>query len=162
MYATDKVLDIFRDLGITHLVWLPDSELGTWEEALSRQSQVELVRVCREGEAWAVAAGLLIGGKRPVVAIQCTGLFESGDALRNVCFDLGLPIFAIVGYRSYLAQDKLPGDTARKFTEPILQAWGIPYRLINGPGQLPELADHYRECQQSNQPGVALLAEGRG
>jgi sulfopyruvate decarboxylase TPP-binding subunit len=162
MYPADKVLDVFGQLGITHLVWLPDSELGTWEETLGRQAAVEVVRVCRDGVAWAVAAGLLLGGKRPVVAIQCTGLFESGDSLRNVCFDLGLPLFAIVGYRSYLAQDKLPGDTARQFTEPILQAWGIPYRLITSVDQLPEIAEHYRECRQSNQPGVVLLAEGRG
>ena len=76
--------------------------------------------------------------------------------------DLGLPLFAIIGYRSYLAQDKLPGDTARKFTEPILQAWGIPYRLIARAEQLKEIAEHYRECQQNGSPGVVLLAEGRG
>ena len=56
----------------------------------------------REGEAWAIAAGLQLGGKRPLVMIQNTGLFESGDALRNVLFDLRLPLVAVIGYRSAL------------------------------------------------------------
>ena len=43
-------------------------------------------------------------------------------------FDLELPIVAIVGYRSYLVPHS--SDTAKRFTEPILDAWGIDYRLV--------------------------------
>src|SRR5262245_47386202 len=81
--------------GVTHLVWIPDSELGLWEDAILAEPRLQLVRVCREGEAIAVAAGLLIGGKRPIVLIQCTGFFEAGDALRNFVHDLKLPLFQI-------------------------------------------------------------------
>lgn len=161
MYPGPNTVRILEEVGTSHVVWLPDSELGTWEADLSRHPTIKLIRVCREGEAWAIAAGLMLGGQRPIVIIQCTGLFESGDALRNVCFDLGLPLFALIGYRSYLAQDKLPGDTALKFTEPILQAWKIPYRLITRADHLSEFAEHYRQCQQQGVPGVVLLAEGR-
>ena len=65
--------------------------------------------------------------------IQCTGLFESGDAIRNAVHDWKLPIFSIIGYRSYLNQDTLPGDTCLVFTEPTLDAWKIDYRLITSP-----------------------------
>ena len=87
------------------------------------------MRVCREGETWQVAAGLHLGGAQPIVLIQCTGLFESGDALRNAVHDWKLPIFSIIGYRSYLNQDTLPGDTCLVFTEPVLDAWKIDYKL---------------------------------
>jgi hypothetical protein len=75
--------------------------------------QLRLIRVCREGEAIALAAGLLLGGKRPVVLIQCTGLFEAGDALRNVIHDLKVPLFFIVGVRSYYAHRRATTDTCR-------------------------------------------------
>ena len=101
-YPADQVIAHFVDLGITHVVWLPDSALGPWEQALATSDNVQLVRVCREGEAWAIAAGLYLGGKLPLVVIQNTGFFESGDAMRNVLFDLRLPLLAVVGYRSYL------------------------------------------------------------
>src|SRR5215469_9814159 len=74
----------FESLDLTHVVWLPDSTLGLWETALAASAKFRLVRVCREGEAWALAAGLYLGGARPIVVVQNTGLFESGDALRNV------------------------------------------------------------------------------
>jgi sulfopyruvate decarboxylase subunit alpha len=147
------------ELGVTHVAWLPDSAMGPWEAAIVA-SPIRLLRVCREGEAWALAAGLHLGGARPVVMIQNTGMFESGDALRNVLFDLRLPLFAIIGYRSYLVPDT--PDTAKRFTEPILAAWGIEPVLIDAPDKLPKLADHYRACHAAGRAGIVLLAEGKG
>ena len=158
-FPAEKVAGILVDLGITHVVWLPDSAIGPWEQALDQPGTLDLVRVCREGEAWAVAAGLHLGGRRPLVMIQNTGLFESGDALRNVLFDLRLPLLALVGYRSYLVPDS--ADSARRFTEPILDAWGLGYVLIREPSQLPQMAEHFRSCREAGRPGVALVAEGR-
>ena len=158
-FPAEQVIEQLVELGVTHVVWLPDSALGPWEQALASCDKLQLVRVCREGEAWAIAAGLHLGGKQPMVVIQNTGLFESGDALRNVLFDLQLPLLAIVGYRSYLVEGS--ADSARRFTEPILNAWGLRYVLVRGPGELATMADHFRDCQKRNEPGVALLAEGR-
>src|SRR5437667_1444853 len=98
-----SVVAALKGCGVTHVVWIPDSELGLWEPALRDDPGLRLVRVCREGEAVAVAAGLLLGGRRPVVVIQCTGFFEAGDALRNIVYDLKLPLFVVIGVRSYYA-----------------------------------------------------------
>src|SRR5207249_16453 len=118
--------------GITHVIWIPDTELGTWDAALSAADGLTLLRVCREGEAFALAAGLHLGGKRPIVLVQCTGLFEAGDALRNVVHDLKLPIFVVVGVRSYYAHALgTTADSCPVFAEPILRAWQIPYVLLD-------------------------------
>jgi sulfopyruvate decarboxylase subunit alpha len=147
-------------LGLTHVVWLPDSAMGPWEAALIASRQLSLVRVAREGEAWVIAAGLHLGGQRPLVIIQNTGLFESGDALRNVLFDLRLPLFAIVGYRNYLVPDS--PDTARLYTDPILRAWGFEHVVLDSPDALELLGEHYRACQGAGRAGIALVAEGKG
>jgi sulfopyruvate decarboxylase subunit alpha len=157
-YPADQVVALFAELGITHVVWLPDSALGPWEQALCDRERIELVRVCREGEAWAIAAGLYLGGQRPLVVIQNTGLFDSGDALRNVLFDLKLPLWAVVGYRSYLESGS--NDSARRFTEPILNAWGLNHILITQPDELARMADFFRDCLAGDRAGVALIAEG--
>ena len=159
MFSGAEVEAALADLGITHVVWLPDSALGPWEAALTNSSALRLVRVAREGEAWALAGGLLLGGARPLVMIQNTGLFESGDALRNMLFDLRLPLYAMIGYRSYLVPDS--PDSAKRFTEPILKAWGVDYVLLDQPGSLSKLTEHYRACEAAGKPGAALVAEGR-
>jgi sulfopyruvate decarboxylase subunit alpha len=159
MFSGEQIVTELRNMGITHVVWLPDSTLGPWEEALSSTDDLRLIRVCREGEAWAVAAGLHLGGARPLVIIQCTGLFESGDALRNALYDYGLPLFAMIGYRSFLLPQAT--DSARRFTEPCLKSWQLDYRLIDAPHQLPEIARFHAECRAAGRPGVILLGEGR-
>jgi len=148
-----------KRMGITHVVWVPDSTLGAWDAAISAEKSLRLIRVCREGEAWAVAHGLHMGGAKPLVLIQCTGLFDSGDSLRCALYDFGVPLFAAIGYRSYLIDGST--DSARTYTEPILKAWNIDYKLIDTDDKIGELSEHYLACQQSPRPGVALIAEGR-
>ena len=154
------VVGALKACGVTHVVWIPDSELGTWEAALTGPEGLPLVRVCREGEAFAVAAGLLLGGKKPVVVIQCTGLFEAGDALRNILHDLQLPLFFIVGVRSYyLYRDGKTADSCPVFTEPILRAWQVPYTVLDQGHTADDLAQAYRQAQAERRPGAALIAE---
>src|SRR5689334_847040 len=161
MFTGEQIAQTLDDIGITHVVTVPDSTIGQWQQAIEHRGRSRIVRVCREGEAWEVAAGLHLGGARPLVLMQCTGLFESGDALRNVLHDWKLPIFAIIGYRSYLNQDTLPGDTCLVFTEPILDAWKLEYRLITGADQVDVIRAHYDACRAAGKPGVALIAEGK-
>lgn len=154
------VAEVLRTMAISHVVTVPDGTIGRWEADIEGAG-IRLVRVCREGEAWAVAGGLHLGGAAPLVMIQCTGLFESGDALRNMLHEWKLPLYAIVGYRSYLNQENLPGDTSLVFTEPILAAWKLDVRFIKEGSELAGMANHYRDCQAASLPGVALIAEGR-
>ena len=160
MFNGDEILKAFRDVGITHVVWLPDSTLGPWETALANAGSPQLIRVCREAEAWGVAAGLHLGGAVPLVVIQCTGLFDSGDSLRNFIHDLGLPLFALIGYRSYLTAARTT-DTAATYTEPILRAWNIDYRLIERRDQLPLFGEFFSHCRDAGKAGAVLLAEGK-
>jgi sulfopyruvate decarboxylase TPP-binding subunit len=161
MFTGPQIAELFATLGVTHAVTVPDSTIGPWQDAIERGGRTRVVRVCREGEAWGVAAGLHWGGATPVVLIQCTGLFESGDAIRNVLHDWKLPIFSVIGYRSYLNQETLPGDTCLVFTEPFLDTWKIDYRLITNPAQLGEIAEHFRTSRANGSPGCALIAEGK-
>jgi sulfopyruvate decarboxylase subunit alpha len=148
------------DCGITHVIWIPDTEIGTWEAALVARTELSLLRVCREGEAFALAAGLWLGGKKPIVLLQCTGLFEAGDALRNTIHDMKLPLFFLVGVRSYYAhQQGTTSDTCPVFTEPILAAWKIPYTLLDRRHHAADLAAAYRQAQAEQRAGAVLLAE---
>ena len=157
MFNEDEIVAELTRLGISHVVWVPDSVIGQWERALEASPEIKLVRVCREGEAWPLAAGLLTGGKSPLVMMQTTGLFESGDALRNVAFDMQLPVFALIGARNWLQADA--NDSARRFAEPILRAWEIEYVFIEKAADKPKLGEHYHRCRAANRPGIAVMAE---
>jgi sulfopyruvate decarboxylase TPP-binding subunit len=158
MFTGPEFVAALVEIGITHVVWVPDSTIGPWESALESSHDLRLIRVCREGEAWPLAAGLYLGGKTPLVLMQCTGLFESGDALRNVLFDLKLPLLAIIGVRNAL----VPGsrDSAKLFAEPVLRAWGFGEMYIRSRDDNRRLIDHFCSCRRESRPGIASLAEG--
>jgi sulfopyruvate decarboxylase TPP-binding subunit len=160
MFEGPAVVAAFKRVGITHVVWIPDTELGRWDQALSTDPGLHLIRVCREGEALAVAAGLMLGGKRPIILMQCTGLFEAGDALRNFVHDLGLPLFLVVGVRGLLAARKgSTGDTCPVFAEPIVRAWQVPYQWLEKDQGAEALASAYRQAWDEGRPGLVLLPE---
>lgn len=150
----------FKECGVTHVAWLPDSEMGTWESALLAEPDLTLIRVCREGEAIALAGGLILGGAKPVVAMQCTGFFEAGDAFRNFIHDLKLPLFLVIGVRSYYAhQNKTSNDTCPIFLEPILHAWQLPYTLLERKHGIADLIAAYQNAQALKKAAAVLIAE---
>ena len=156
IFSGPDIIAEFTPLGISHVVWVPDSDIGQWESDLEA-SPIDLVRVCREGEAWPLAAGLIVGGKSPIVLIQTTGLFESGDAFRNVVHDLQIPVFAVIGARNWLNPDSK--DSAKIYAIPILEAWDINYMIVESKSDRPRLSQHYQRCKAKNKPGAVLLAE---
>jgi len=160
MFTGQEVVATLVELGVTHVIWIPDSATGLWEADLEAAPSLELLRVCREGEAWPLAAGLALGGKKPFVVMQTTGLFESGDALRNIVFDLQIPVFGLIGVRNWLYPDS--PDTARRFTQPIMDAWQLGAVWIESPDDKPRLLEHVKKAMATDQPGIVLMAEGKG
>src|SRR4026208_2150573 len=81
--SPEIVLDEMTKNGVTHVVWLPDSETNFPAQLRQAEPSLRLVPVSREGLAFSVAAGLSTGGQTPIILIQNTGLMESGDSLRG-------------------------------------------------------------------------------
>ncbi|MBX5491976.1 MAG: hypothetical protein IRZ14_12560 [Chloroflexi bacterium] len=147
--------------GITHVVWLPDSESSFLYQALQRAEragQVRVVPICREGEAIPLALGLLMGGQRPVIIIQNTGFFEAGDSLRGQALDFGLPLLLLIGYRGWRPDRVEMTDTAAIYLEPVLRAYGVPFYLLDSPAALPIIPQAYAEAQARRGPVAVLIA----
>ena len=84
----------------------------------------------------------------------------SGDSLRNFVHDLKLPLFFLIGVRSYYAhQQGKTADTCPVFTEPILQAWRLPYVVLDHRHGPADLAAAYQLARAERRAGAALLAE---
>jgi sulfopyruvate decarboxylase TPP-binding subunit len=121
------------------------------------QKDFTLVQVCREGEALPIAAGLVLGGKKPLVLHQSTGIFESGDSIRLVASELRLPILMLIGYRSWKPTPPMT-DSAAIFIEPILRAWGIKYYLLRSDDDIDIISTADMEAQKTRKPVVILIA----
>lgn len=161
MVSPDLLFDQIRKCGFTHVIWIPDSATGLLQPLFEQHASPRLIRVCREGEAFAMAAGLMIGGAKPLVIVQCTGFFEAGDAFRNVVFDLEMPLAVLIGYRSYEAWKADPGkkDSARRFAEPILRAWGLRHVLVKDDTDAGLVSETFEDAARKREPVAILVAE---
>ena len=137
------ILKALRTHGVTHVLGIPDNTSAPLFDALEEAEEPRLIMVTREGEAFAVAAGLWLGGAKPLVVIQNCGLLEAGDALRGTAVRMSAPLPIIVTGRGYakmegsglspaepLTMELLTRpdlDSVALVTEPTLDAWGIPW-----------------------------------
>jgi sulfopyruvate decarboxylase TPP-binding subunit len=152
-----RIIDELRKCGVTHVIYLPDSQSRSLPEAIQGEGSLMLVPVCREGEAIAIAAGLILGGKEPVVMHQSTGLFESGDSIRALAVDLGLPLLMLIDYRGW-RRTAPARDSAAVFLEPVLRSWGVGYHLVTRTQDLGLIAQGFAEAQERKAPVAILLA----
>lgn len=161
MIRARQILEVFHRHGVTHAIGVPDNLQRALFAALEADPNIHLITVCREGEAFAMAAGLWVGGARPVVLLQNTGFLEAGDALRGTAVNMALPLVILIGYRGYQSLDPGAGrvDTAAAFLEPTLRAWGIPYDLLAAPQDLPLLEAALAASARNFRPHALLLPE---
>jgi sulfopyruvate decarboxylase subunit alpha len=117
---------------------------------------IDLVPVCREGETMAIAAGLWVGGKRPAVLIQNTGVMESGDSIRGLGLDVDQPLLMLIGYRGW-DRHGITRDSAARFIEHILHAWGINYYLIEVDEDAPRISLAVEEANRTSKPVAVLM-----
>ncbi len=150
-------LDLLKRNGVTHLIWLPDSESAVLYQLVKSDPELALVQVCREGEAFAVAAGLFVAGKTPAILIQSTGFFESGDSIRGIALWLRLPLLLMIGYRGWQPEGT-PQDTAAVYLEPVLNAWGIEHVLVRNGADIPLLEQALQRAAAISKPVAALIA----
>jgi len=146
-----------KKCGITHVIWLPDSRTRFIEEVLASEPQITMVPVCREGEAIAIAAGLILGNKKPMTLHQNTGLFESGDSIRGLGLDYQLPLLMMIGCKGWRG-DSLT-DSAGIFTAPTLNAWGIKHYLVDKDEHAGLISSAHKEAQETKRPVAILIPE---
>jgi sulfopyruvate decarboxylase TPP-binding subunit len=165
-----RIVETMRAQRVTHVVSLPDNASAALLALLREGDEPRLVSVTREGEAFAIAAGLWVGGARPLVLIQNTGLLESGDALRGTAMRMRVPVVCLVTVRGYATLARAPGaapggevlsrpdvDSVAVLTEPTLAAWGLPFTLLREDAELPRLAQAFAEADRLQQPVAVLL-----
>ena len=159
--TASKIHSALKEQGVTHVVGLPDNLSRVFFQGLMEDPDIEVIKVCREGEAFAIAAGLYIGGKRAVVLIQNTGLLEAGDALRGTSWNMRIPQVILLCYRGFksLNGDPRRVDSVALFTEPTLKAWEIPYYFLCRDGDLATVPQAFQTARDSSKPVALLLAD---
>jgi len=148
----------FKKNGVTHIVTIPDSETNYLYELMLEQDWLDVVPSSREGETFAIALGLIVGGKVPVCVIQNTGMMESGDSIRGMAIDAGFPMVMLIGYRGWTRHGVIT-DSAARYTETFLHAMGINYYLLETDDDASRISVAFEEARANNRPVAVLVGD---
>lgn len=149
------------DAGVTDVVAVPDTHVRSLIALMRERDEVRFIQTATEDEAVTLAAGLIVGGRRPLVQIQHAGLFACVNHLRGVAMDGEFPILFMIGL---LKRDpsKAPlddFDSMVSHTEPILNAFDVPYYLLDGPQDVPQIATAMQQALERSGPVAVLVGE---
>ena len=159
MASAQNIVNALKKQGITHAVGVPDNGSARIYERLRAEPDIEVITVTREGEAFAIASGLYVGGKQPVIIIQNTGFLESGDAIRGTVVNMQVPVVIFIGYRGYHNRDAEGQwiDSVATFLEPTLKAWRLPYEMLETEADIGCIARAFTKAEATSLPAAILL-----
>jgi len=123
--------------GFDFYSFVPDSVLQDVLAALDESCAprgIPFVSAYREDSAVGMACGAYLGGARPVVLMQNSGLGYSLNALTSLSQPFGIPLTLVIGYRGYRRLDSEETLLMGTLTEKLLAGVGISARICREDG----------------------------
>lgn len=120
--------------GSREIVYVPDNPLSHVMRALSEElPSTRVTMATREEEAFGIAAGLYLGGARPTVMLQSSGLGNSLNALGSLLIPYQIPVLIIVSMRGEAGEWNAAQVPLGRAVRPIFDALGIQYVAAERP-----------------------------
>jgi sulfopyruvate decarboxylase subunit alpha len=148
-----------RELGITHVVTVPDTHQRTLLDRLYKDEQITVITVSTEHEAIGINAGLYMGGVVSMVLIQQLGLFAGMNALRGIALDMNVPTLILAGlYGRDVTRTTAENDARSvRLVGPMLDAMGVPHYSIDGPGDVGVIRTAFDQSRAIHGPTVVFV-----
>ena len=131
--TTRAIVEGMREAGINFVVYMPDSFFFDVINAVERDPAFECVSVPNESVGMCLAAGAWLGGKKPVMIMENTGLFVAMNAITRFHQPFGIPVLMLISYRGDAGDGWwMVTDIGHAF-EPVLRDLGVTYERVDEP-----------------------------
>jgi len=91
---------------------------------------VRLLLATREEEAFGIAAGLYLGGRKPTVMLQSSGLGNSLNAITSLLVPYQIPVLIVVSMRGDAGEWNAAQVPMGRSVPAIFEAIGIPHARV--------------------------------
>jgi phosphonopyruvate decarboxylase len=132
MIRAHDALQLFRRAGFELFSGVPCSYLTPLIDAVIDSSDIRYVGATNEGDAVAIAAGAVLGGKRAVVMFQNSGLGNAVNPLTSLTHPFRLPVLLIGTWRGEPGgePDEPQHELMGAVTPRLFELMGIPHELF--------------------------------
>ncbi len=152
-----ELADILSEAGIDFVASLPDSRIAPWLEAIEKDPRFVHVALSSEDEGVGVCAGAWVGGRRPCLLIQNSGLLEATNDLVTLAIFSQIPLLLVVAYRGYIGEPHSYHGPVGRVTEPFLAALGIKHVVVDRPEEVASALERAALLAETSSYPVATL-----
>jgi sulfopyruvate decarboxylase subunit alpha len=147
-------------IGSRHVVYVPDNPLSHVLGLIDRDfPDVRATVATREEEAFGIAAGLYLGGARPTVLLQSSGLGNSLNALTSLLIPYQIPALIVISMRGDAGEWNAAQVPMGRAVRSICDAIGIPHTTIDTPDSAEETGRLVGQTAFGTRlPGACLLS----
>jgi len=151
---------LLKKNGFDFYTGVPCSILGDIINHLSKSKEFTYVPATREDEALGLAAGVYMGGKKPVVLMQNSGLGVSINALTSLVLLYKLPILLIISWRGCKGKDAPQHVLMGKYMLDFLGTMNIPTKILMKDILEKQLMDSIQIIKDQEAPVALVLKKG--
>jgi sulfopyruvate decarboxylase alpha subunit len=128
-----------QSAGCRQIVYVPDNPLSQILAVLgSHHPDIRTTLATREEEAIGIAAGLALGGERPAVMMQSSGLGNAVNGLASLLVAYQLPALLVISMRGDPGEWNWAQVPMGRAVVPILDALGIQHLTVDRADQADE------------------------
>lgn len=157
--SSQAVYQAIKKAGINFVVSLPCVNLGKIMELVDCDPEIIHVPVTREEEGFGICAGAYLGGKKPAILMQNSGLGNSVNVLASLYKLYKIPIMMIMSHRGTEGEFMSAQVPMGEATPRILDALEIAYLIPKTPEEaLTIIPEAWLLAKMANSP-IGILLE---
>ena len=159
MDSSEAIYDGLKDIGIDFIVSVPCVNLSKILNMVDDDPEITHIPVTREEEGIGICAGAYLGGKRPAILMQNSGLGNSINALKSLMELYEFPLIMIMSHRGTEGESICGQVPMGESTPRILEAMNFPFFKPGTPeGAYDDIRDAWDLSEDEGKP-VSILLE---
>lgn len=155
--SSQAVYDALKKAGIDFIVSVPCVNLGKVLEMIECDPEITHVPVTREEEGFGICAGAFMGGRKPAILMQNSGLGNSVNVLASLFKLYRFPILMVISHRGTLGEGISAQIPMGKATSKVLDALDVPYFNPQTPEEALEVIEKSWKLAETGGMPVGVL-----
>lgn len=151
-----RVIDILKENRIDYAATLPCDRIKALLPLIEKN--LKTIPLTREENGVGICAGLYLGGKRPIMVIQSTGIGNMINALESLNLTYGIPLPVLASWRGVHKEAIEAQWQFGKKLPMVLDAAGISCTIIESKDKLDDIDAAIKDSFDNAHPHIVLMS----
>jgi sulfopyruvate decarboxylase subunit alpha len=154
------IVDAMKAAGINYVAYMPDSFFYDVLKIIEKDPEITSISVSNEGTGLCMCAGAWLGGKKPAMLMENTGILVSAYGIVRLHNLFGIPVLLLLSYRGDVGDGFWWSVPMGHATEPVLRGLQIPYATVKQTDEAKEAILGSQRCCDVGDELRAVLFTG--